>query len=177
MFTVKLLKWLRKNAGAMSDSAFARFIGLAQSNVSRHRGKEGPRATYDPRVSKLVQIAKKLRPSMAFSEVIAEIEKEASADSRSEEQRRADAAYQVWLSLFESDPARGERVLANLNVQELLGITDQISRVVNTIVTQHDQVLRMRDVQMILSEEEKDSRGKRFQKIAAEYAAEYERYK
>ncbi len=175
MIQVKLLKWLKKNAGSMSDTEFGRLIGLSQSNVSRHRAKADA-ASYNPTVGKLAEIVAKLRPKTPLSTVLQEIEKESSPDPRTDEQRRADAAYQVWLRLFEDDPARGERVLANLKVQETLGLTDLVSNVVNLIVTQHDQVKRIAAVTDALASEEKESRGKRFQKIAAAYAEEYVRY-
>jgi len=176
MITVKLLKWLKKNAGTLSDTEFGKLIGLAQSNVWRHRQKPDT-ASYDPKLSKLAEVARKLRPNNTLAEVIAEVEKETARDTRSVERRQADAAYQVWLSLFEADPARGERVLENLAVQERLGITDLISGVVNTIVTQHDKAKRIKLVSDALLSDEEDGRNKRFRQIADDYAELYERIK
>lgn len=176
MITVKLLKWLKKNAGTRSDPEFARLIGLSQSNVYRHRQKADSEG-YDPKISKLAEIARKLRPNSPLSAVIAEVERESAPDRRTREERDVDAAYQLWLSLFEADPERAERVLANLAVQERLGITELVSSVVNAIVTQHDTARRIAAVNDLLLAEPDADRTKRFRQIAADYAESYPRGK
>lgn len=141
----KALKWLRKFAGDKQGShgegtAIANATGLNQGYVSRLLTKieKQPAAGWDPLLSTLEEVAAYRRAH--FNEdrnpwqILLEIDGEAPV-----EKPRAIPIEERWLHLwrrlFRGNPQRAERVLENLRLQEELGYTELISKVVHEILT------------------------------------------
>lgn len=129
--TRKLLLWIAK-FGSQKDQI--RETGLPQSALSKFF-EEDRQTPYRVTLNHLERIAK--TRGVRASQILLEAEDVELPGSR--EPRRGtlsvvDQARLAWEDLFDGDPLRGRRVLANLQHQEQLGYTDLISNVVRSII-------------------------------------------